>query len=74
MAPADLRLTRRLLAYVFAHKRLFVVSLLLYPLTAASVVLRHTIDTPFTFDTKDYAASKANLVGYMGRMKERFGI
>ena len=37
-------------------------------------ILRHTIDTPFTFDTKDYAASKANLVGYMGRMKERFGI
>jgi isoprene-epoxide---glutathione S-transferase len=37
-------------------------------------ILRHIIDTPFTFDTKDYAASKKNLVSYMGRMKDRFGI
>ena len=37
-------------------------------------ILRHTIDTPFTFDTKDYAAGKKNLVAYMGRMKDRFGI
>ena len=37
-------------------------------------ILRHIIDTPFDFDTKDYAASKANLVAYMGRMKSRFGI
>jgi len=37
-------------------------------------ILRHIIDTPFTFDTKDYAASKKNLVEYMGRMKDRFGI
>ncbi|MGA2552718.1 MAG: glutathione S-transferase C-terminal domain-containing protein [Burkholderiaceae bacterium] len=37
-------------------------------------ILRHTVDTPFDFDTKTYAASKKNLVGYMGRMKERFGI
>jgi isoprene-epoxide---glutathione S-transferase len=37
-------------------------------------ILRHIIDAPFTFDTKDYAASKPNLVSYMGRMKERFGI
>jgi len=37
-------------------------------------ILRHVIDTPFTFDTKDYAASKKNLVTYMSRMKDRFGI
>ena len=37
-------------------------------------ILRHTIDTPFQFDTKDYAQSKKNLVDYMARMKERFAI
>ena len=37
-------------------------------------ILRHIIDTPFSFDTKDYAAGKQNLVAYMGRMKDRFGI
>ncbi|HSV71006.1 MAG TPA: glutathione S-transferase C-terminal domain-containing protein [Methylibium sp.] len=37
-------------------------------------ILRHIIDTPFDFDTKDYAASKQNLRAYMGRMKGRFGI
>jgi glutathione S-transferase len=37
-------------------------------------ILRHIVDTPFTFDTKDYAAGKRNLVEYMGRMKDRFGI
>lgn len=37
-------------------------------------ILRHIIDTPFTFDTKDYAAGKKNLVDYMARMKQRFGI
>ncbi|HTT39327.1 MAG TPA: glutathione S-transferase C-terminal domain-containing protein [Burkholderiales bacterium] len=37
-------------------------------------ILRHTVDTPFSFDTKDYARSKGNLVAYMARMKERFGI
>lgn len=37
-------------------------------------ILRHTADTPFTFDTKDYVKSKQNLTGYMDRMKERFGI
>lgn len=37
-------------------------------------ILRHTIDPPFSFDTKHYGASKANLVGYMARMKERHGI
>lgn len=37
-------------------------------------ILRHIIDTPFTFDTKDYAKSKHNLVAYTARMKERFGI
>ena len=37
-------------------------------------ILRHTIDTPFQFDTKDYAKTKKNLVDYMARMKERFAI
>jgi hypothetical protein len=37
-------------------------------------ILRHIVDTPFVFDTKDYASSKKNLVSYMVRMKERFGI
>jgi len=37
-------------------------------------ILRHIIDTPFDFDTKDYAASKPNLVAYMDRMNSRFGI
>jgi hypothetical protein len=37
-------------------------------------ILRHVIDAPFNFDTKDYAASKKNLVSYMGRMKDRYGI
>lgn len=41
---------------------------------AVSSILRHIIDTPFDFDTKDYAASKPNLNGYLKRMKERFGI
>ena len=37
-------------------------------------ILRHTIDPPFSFDTKHYGAGKANLVAYMQRMKERHGI
>lgn len=37
-------------------------------------ILRHVIDTPFTFDTKDHAAGKKNLVDYMARMKERYRI
>ena len=37
-------------------------------------ILRHVIDAPFVFDTKDYAASKTNLVGYLARMKQRFGV
>jgi glutathione S-transferase len=37
-------------------------------------ILRHIIDTPFTFDTKDYARSKQNLIDYMARMQQRFGI
>ncbi len=37
-------------------------------------ILRHIIDAPFVFDTKDYAASKTNLVEYLARMKQRFGI
>ncbi len=41
---------------------------------AVMSILRHIVDTPFTFDTKDYAASKTNLVDYMARMKKRFAI
>ena len=37
-------------------------------------ILRQIIDSPFDFDTKDYGASKKNLVAYMGRMKAQFGI
>lgn len=37
-------------------------------------ILRHIVDTPFTFDTKDYAKSKENLLRYMARMKDRFAI
>ncbi len=37
-------------------------------------ILRHIVDAPFDFDTKDYAASKKNLVAYCHRMKDRFGI
>ncbi len=37
-------------------------------------ILRQIIESPFDFDTKDYGASKKNLVAYMARMKERFGI
>ncbi len=41
---------------------------------AVSSILRHIIDTPFNFDTKDYAAGKANLAGYLERIKQRFDI
>ncbi|GAH62264.1 unnamed protein product, partial [marine sediment metagenome] len=41
---------------------------------AASSMLRHIIDPPFVFDTKEYAASKPSLRAYLGRMKERFDI
>lgn len=37
-------------------------------------ILRHIVDAPFEFDTKDYAASKPNLIAYMARMKEKFAI
>jgi glutathione S-transferase len=37
-------------------------------------ILRHIVDTPFDFDTRHYAADKKNLVAYMGRMKDRYGI
>ncbi|MCC2659006.1 MAG: isoI [Panacagrimonas sp.] len=37
-------------------------------------ILRHTIDAPFSFDTKHYGASKRNLVDYMARMKSDYGI
>jgi len=36
---ADLALTRRLFSYVGKHKHLFILSLLLYPITAATVIL-----------------------------------
>lgn len=39
---------------------------------AVTSMLRHIIDTPFTFDTKDYAASKSNLNNYLARMKDQF--
>jgi glutathione S-transferase len=41
---------------------------------AVSSMLRHIIDAPFNFDTRDYAASKQTLRNYLGRMKERFDI
>ena len=37
-------------------------------------ILRHVIEAPFEFDTKDYAATKQNLVAYLERMKEKFGV
>lgn len=37
-------------------------------------ILRHTIDAPFSIDTKLYGASKKNLVDYMARMNAIFGI
>lgn len=37
-------------------------------------ILRHTLDTPFSFDTKEYAQSKKNLLDYSARMKQRYGI
>ena len=39
-----------------------------------SSILRHVIDAPFVFDTKDYAGSKTNLIDYLARMNQRFGI
>ena len=41
---------------------------------AVASILRHIIDTPFNFDTKDYAAGKSNLTGYLDRMKARFDV
>ncbi len=38
---------------------------------AVSSMLRHIIDAPFVFDTRDYAASKPTLHKYLGRMRER---
>lgn len=37
-------------------------------------ILRHIIEAPFVFDTKDYAAAKPNLTAYLVRMKEKFGV
>jgi hypothetical protein len=37
-------------------------------------ILRHIIDAPFSFDTRHYAATKANLIAYLARMKDRYGI
>jgi glutathione S-transferase len=42
--------------------------------TSVLSILRHIIDAPFSFDTKDYGATKKNLVSYMDRMKDRFDI
>jgi glutathione S-transferase len=41
---------------------------------SVSSILRHIIDAPFEFDTKDYAASKPQLQAYLDRMKEKFDI
>jgi glutathione S-transferase len=41
---------------------------------AVSSMLRQIIDSPFEYDTKDYAAAKPSLRKYLGRMKERFDI
>jgi glutathione S-transferase len=41
---------------------------------AVSSMLRHIIDAPFEFDTKNCAESKPNLKAYLGRMKERYDI
>ncbi len=41
---------------------------------AVASILRHIVDTPFDFDTKDHAAGKASLAGYLDRMKARFDI
>lgn len=37
-------------------------------------ILRHIIDAPFEFDSKDYASSKPQLQAYLDRMKEQFDI
>jgi len=42
--------------------------------TSVLSILRHVIDAPFDFDTKDYGTTKTNLLGYMARMEDRFGI
>ncbi|QNO27217.1 glutathione S-transferase family protein [Sphingopyxis sp. OPL5] len=34
-------------------------------------LLKHTLETPFIFDTKDYVASKPNLVAYVERLRAR---
>jgi glutathione S-transferase len=36
--------------------------------------VRHIIDVPFEWAGRDHARSKANLIAYAGRMRERFGI
>ena len=41
---------------------------------AVASILRHIIDTPFDFDTRDYAGGKSNLTGYLDRMKARFDV
>ena len=41
---------------------------------AVASILRHIIDTPFNFDTKDYGAGKSNLTDYLDRMKARFDV
>lgn len=34
-------------------------------------LLKHTLETPFDFDTKDYVASKPNLVAYVDRLSRQ---
>lgn len=36
-------------------------------------LLKHTLETPFDFDTKDYVASKPNLVAYVENLSRRIG-
>lgn len=36
-------------------------------------LLKHVLEAPFDFDTKDYVASKSNLVAYVDRLSARVG-
>ena len=42
-------------------------------LAAVLSVLKHIIDSPFRFDTKDYAGTKKNLVDYCRRLEQYIG-
>ena len=37
-------------------------------------ILTHTIEAPFEWPGKDYIASKANLTGYLDRMRGRYNL